>query len=83
MSANAFWQNGRFRGHEVLWDIEVPFALDCGGFTAMQAYGGYRWTLWDYLQLATELRPVWWSAMDFCYLPPGFGAILPTWAGKR
>ena len=49
MSANAFWKNGRFRGHEVLWDIEVPFALDCGGFTAMKAYGGYRWAIWDYV----------------------------------
>jgi hypothetical protein len=52
LSANAFWKNGRFGGHEVLWDIEVPFALDCGGFTTMRHYGGYRWTIWDYIQLA-------------------------------
>jgi hypothetical protein len=49
MSANAFWKNGRFRGHEILWKIEVPFALDCGGYTAMKAYGCYRWAIWDYV----------------------------------
>jgi hypothetical protein len=31
---------------------------DCGRFTAMKHYGGYRWTIWDYVQLATELRPL-------------------------
>jgi len=31
---------------------------DCGGFTAMKHYGGYRWTIWDYVQLATELPPL-------------------------
>ena len=69
MSANAFWKDGKFRAHEVLWDIEVPFALDCGGFTAMKRYGGYRWTIWDYVELATELRPLWWSVMDYCCEP--------------
>jgi hypothetical protein len=31
---------------------------DCGGFTAMKHYGGYRWTIWDYVRLTTELRPL-------------------------
>ena len=69
MSANAFGKDRKFRAHEVLLDIEVPFTLDCGGFTAMKRYGGYRWTIWDYVELATELRPLWWSAMDYCCEP--------------
>lgn len=69
MSANAFWKQGKFRNHDVLLDIEVPFALDCGGFTAMKRYGGYRWSIFDYVQLATELRPLWWAAMDYCCEP--------------
>ena len=35
----------------------------------MKRYGGYRWTIWDYVELATELRPLWWSAMDYCCEP--------------
>ena len=69
MSANAFWRNGRFRGYEVLWDLEIPFALDCGGFVAMKQYGGYRWNIADYVELATTLRPLWWAAMDYCCEP--------------
>jgi hypothetical protein len=65
-------KHGRFGGHEVVWDIEVPFALDCGGLTAMKRYGGYRWTIWDYVDLATQLRPLWWSAMDYCCEPVRF-----------
>jgi hypothetical protein len=69
MSANAFWRNGRFRGYEILWDIEVPFALDSSGFVAMRRYGGYRWSIFDYVELATTLRPLWWAAMDYCCEP--------------
>jgi hypothetical protein len=61
VSANAFWKNDRFCNYEVLWDIEVPLALDSGGFVAMRKYGGYRWKVLDYLELAVMLRPVWWG----------------------
>ena len=59
VSANAFWKNDRFCNYEVLWDIEVPLALDSGGFVAMRKYGGYRWKVLDYLELTVMLRPVW------------------------
>jgi hypothetical protein len=39
VSANSFWKNHRFCGYEILWDIEVPLALDSGGFVAMHRYG--------------------------------------------
>lgn len=66
VSANAFWKNGAFRGYSALMDMEVPIALDCGGFVAMRRYGGYRWTVADYLELAVMLRPTWWASMDWC-----------------
>jgi hypothetical protein len=69
VSANAFWKNDRFCNYEVLWDIEVPLALDSGGFVAMRKYGGYRWKVLDYLDLAVMLRPVWWAAPDYCCEP--------------
>jgi hypothetical protein len=69
MSANAFWKKGKFRNYEVLWDLEVPIALDSSGFVAMNHYGGYRWPIWDYLDFATSLRPIWWAAMDYCVEP--------------
>jgi hypothetical protein len=69
VSANSFWKNDRFCGYEVLWDIEVPLALDSGGFVAMRKYGGYRWSVQEYIDLAVMLRPVWWAAQDYSYLP--------------
>jgi len=69
VSANAFWKGDRFSGYEVLWDIEVPLALDCGGFVAMKRYGGYRWSVLDYIALAVMLRPVWWAAQDYSCEP--------------
>lgn len=66
VSANAFWKNGAFRGYLPLTDMEVPLALDCGGFVSMRKYGGYRWTVGDYLEFAVTLRPVWWTSMDWC-----------------
>ena len=69
VSANAFWKNDRFCNYEVLWDIEVPLALDSGGFVAMRKYAGYRWKVLDYLELAVMLRPVWWAAQEYCCEP--------------
>lgn len=71
ISANAFWNDKkqRFQGHEKLWETDIPLSLDCGGFVAMKRYGGYRWSLPQYIEFATTLRPVWWSAMDQCCEP--------------
>lgn len=66
VSANAFWKEGAFRGYSPLMDLEVPLALDCGGFVAMRKYGGYRWSISDYLEFAVMLRPIWWASMDWC-----------------
>jgi len=64
VSANAFWKDGKFSGYEALWDIEVPLALDSGGFVAMRRYGGYRWSVSEYIDLAVMVRPVWWAAQE-------------------
>lgn len=71
ISANAFWNNKtkKFQGWGRITERSVNFALDCGGFVAMAKYGGYRWTIWDYIEFAMEARPMWWSAMDFCCEP--------------
>jgi hypothetical protein len=69
VSVNAFWKDDRFCGYEVLWDIEVPLALDSGGFVAMRRYGGYRWSVQQYIDLAVMLRPVFWAAQDYACEP--------------
>lgn len=71
VSANAFWDDRAqsFRGHQKLWETDTPLALDCGGFVAMSKYGRYRWSILDYVELATEMRPIWWAAMDYCCEP--------------
>jgi hypothetical protein len=69
VSANAFWKDDRFYGYEVLWDIEVPLVLDSGGFVAMRKFGGYRWSVQEYINLAVMLRPLWWASQDFACEP--------------
>jgi hypothetical protein len=63
---NGFWKHGAFRDYLPIRDLEVPVVLDCGGFLAMRRYGGYRWTVTEYLDLAVMLRPLWWASMDWC-----------------
>lgn len=69
VSANSLWDNDRkrFRGFECYSQFDV--ALDSGGFVAMKQYGGYRWTVDDYVMLAKRMRPTWWAQMDFCCEP--------------
>ena len=85
VSASAFWSGERFvlpgartvtvAGRKVregsrLDGLDV--ALDSAGYTAMvnPAWGGkYPWTIAQYLELATWLRPRWYSAMDLCVEP--------------
>lgn len=70
ISANALRKRGRFRrikpgafgGHD---DI----ALDSAGFVAMFRYGGYPWTVAEYLDLVASWPWTWWAAMDFCCEP--------------
>lgn len=69
ISANAFWRNGRFSlpNGSIFGDADI--ALDSAGFVAMLRYWGYRWTLGDYVNLASHLRPTWWAAPDYCCEP--------------
>lgn len=70
LSANALWQRKKFRrlkpdafgGHK---DV----ALDSAGFVAMVRYGGYRWSVDDYVALARSWPWAWWASMDFCCEP--------------
>lgn len=69
VSANSLWDNRskRFSGWQCYTSHDV--ALDSGGFVAMKRYGGYRWTIPQYVGLAKEMRPTWWAQMDFCCEP--------------
>ena len=40
--------------------------LDSAGFTAMARYGGYPWTVDDYVALASAYPFRWWAALDYC-----------------
>lgn len=70
VSANSLW-NDRTKTFSKGWiryrDFDV--ALDSGGFVAMKLFGGYRWTIPQYVQLAASMKPTWWAQMDFCCEP--------------
>lgn len=69
VSANSLWDNKRktWNGWRCYEGMDV--ALDCGGFVAMKQYGGYRWTVEEYIKLAAAMRPEWYAQMDFCCEP--------------
>jgi hypothetical protein len=69
ISANSLWSSRRQR-FVVPANLRVlDVALDSGGFIAMKRYGGYRWTVAAYTELARDLAPAWWAQMDFCCEP--------------
>jgi hypothetical protein len=43
--------------------------LDSAGFVAARRYGGYPWTIDDYLDLAAQHPFRWFAAMDYCVEP--------------
>lgn len=69
VSANAFRATEGFR--KVSPDIfsGCDVALDSAGFVAMFRYGGYPWTVQQYLDLVARHDWAWWAAMDFCCEP--------------
>lgn len=73
LSANPFWDNRKkkFKDPSRVTDLTIgnPVVLDSGGFEAMRRYGGYRWTVAEYIEFVNELCPLWWSAMDYCCEP--------------
>ena len=40
--------------------------LDSAGFSAMVSYGGYPWSLDDYIRLAAAHPFRWWASLDYC-----------------
>lgn len=69
VSANSLWRHkiGKFQGFKCYAGFDT--ALDSGGFVAMKRYGGYRWSVRQYVELAREMRPTWFAQMDFCCEP--------------
>lgn len=67
ISANSHWdpRRRRFRPPCSRLD-ELDAALDSAGFTAMAHYGGYRWSIRDYVEFAASYSWTWWAQMDFC-----------------
>jgi hypothetical protein len=48
---------------------QLDAALDSAGFVAMSRYGGYDWTVEQYVRLAGANAWTWWSQMDCCCEP--------------
>lgn len=69
VSANALARASGFRAVPDDLFAGADVALDSAGFVAMQRYGGYRWSMAEYLSLAGAHRWAWWSAMDYCCEP--------------
>lgn len=47
----------------------MDVALDSAGFVAMARYGGYRWSVAQYVELAGLFGWTWWAQMDLCCEP--------------
>lgn len=79
VSANSLWDNNRkvFSGYESYQGHDT--ALDSGGFVAMKRYGGYRWTVEQYVRLAKNMHPTWWAQMDYCCEPEIAGSQSAVW----
>lgn len=81
VSANAFWDGGKgaFRVPEATDLSEMDVALDSAGFTAMNLWkakglqkgmaGVFPWSYAQYVELASQLSPSWWSQPDLCCEP--------------
>ncbi|MEC8306818.1 MAG: hypothetical protein VXZ72_03075 [Chlamydiota bacterium] len=70
ISANSLWdrKNKRFRSPgAAICDLDV--ALDSAGFVAMTQYGGYLWSVEEYVELAGLHSWTWWAQMDYCCEP--------------
>jgi hypothetical protein len=81
VSASAFWDRarGEFKVPRASDLEECDFALDSAGFTAIRGWqqngaqagmlGVYPWSLQQYLELASELRPAWFAQPDLACEP--------------
>lgn len=76
ISANALSRWSRRRGWREWtgWSIGQlanatglhSLCLDSAGFSAMLTYGGYPWTIDDYIRLAAAYPFRWWASLDYC-----------------
>lgn len=79
VSAGVFWKwdgkrsegatTGKFKNPSGVLGSILDIALDSAGFTAMSQWGGYPWEPAEYIELAAQLGPTWWSSMDLCCEP--------------
>jgi hypothetical protein len=71
VSANAFRRRDStvFRPPSSRLFSGVPVALDSAGFVAMYRYGGFPWSVRDYVGLAAAYPWDWWAQMDLCCEP--------------
>lgn len=71
ISANALRRkDGRFRAPKLdAFGGHSDVALDSAGFVAMFRYGGYPWSVADYVGLAASWPWAWWASMDYCCEP--------------
>jgi hypothetical protein len=81
VSVSAFWNpaKGSFVIPEASDLYELDFALDSAGFTAVRGWQSkgdqpgmakvYPWSYHQYIEVASLLRPTWWSAPDLCCEP--------------
>lgn len=70
LSANSFFDHKRkqFRAPGAAI-MDLDRALDSAGFVAMSRYGGYPWTVPQYVELAALGSWRWWGQMDYCCEP--------------
>ena len=76
ISANALsrWSRRRGWGEWTGWSLRPlgnaaglhSLCLDSAGFSAMVTYGGYPWTVDDYIRLAAAYPFGWWASLDYC-----------------
>ncbi|WP_321936159.1 hypothetical protein [Paraburkholderia sp. J8-2] len=81
VSANAFWNPARQQFHfpDATDLMELDFALDSAGFTAMQLWktrgkqagiaGVYPWSYQQYVELASSCGASWYAQPDMCCEP--------------
>lgn len=59
------WRVGQLRNARGL----ASLCLDSGGFVAAARYGGFPWSLADYVSLAAAYPFKWWASADYCVEP--------------
>ncbi len=76
VSANAFsrwvdaaqgreWAGWKLQGLKNATRLH-SLCLDSAGFSAMTRYGGFPWTIDDYVALASAFPFRWWASLDYC-----------------